>query len=667
MLFAFLFSCLGGFILYPIVMMFALGGLITGFFGKGGMKVAGLTLNSIALAPAVIMAIVTVVAMLGMGGAAVVANSAGSGARPSSRQTATDTSSRRSDTAIPLPSGDDADAQGDAAKQAAADKEAAEQAAELERLNTDKAALLANTTVGKAWKGRIVITGETPIELLLTFIESDNDGQNVALLAENLADPTARNIFRGTLKQVKPSYNNPDPTHWELEAATARGSSWLPDPYHWPPMTFRAPSGDDPNAWSVAFAKSAVALMLVPEEKPSLPEVDQQQKLVKAAVAPGACWTGTSQAPGESTQNVTLTFAAYQDDGGYCRAVLEPKDDPWSVSVFEGAVTVDDGKAYTWPVSLKSGRNAMRLTLMRDGALVGVHDGNHQLRLNPAPRVENVVAYDKSLHDAIAPGTVWEGTTQFGVEPVQYVAITFAEVRENGGYVRLVLTPKDKPLPAVVFEGTLQSDPGQINGYSLLMQPKNRAGGEYDTIFGTSHTDFNYSLKLRLSLDGTTLLGSTRYGNLRLTRPDSPPVLLDLSTAALSKKLLEICAKDTVFAGKLTNLKAGQSINVQMKIVGVSPDGKNLQMLAFSPQVRGPNIGFEGVFATDDANINDAAIQLKKVGAGTFTGSTVFGKSTGDELRFRLAPDGSKLFGWAEDEILVLSPAVDDSSAKKAE
>lgn len=51
-LFGCVFSCFGGMLLYPLVILLAVVGLILGFMAQGNLKVAGITLNALALLPA---------------------------------------------------------------------------------------------------------------------------------------------------------------------------------------------------------------------------------------------------------------------------------------------------------------------------------------------------------------------------------------------------------------------------------------------------------------------------------------------------------------------------------------------------------------------------------------------------------------------------------------
>lgn len=74
LVFGTLFSCLGGFLLYPFALLVAVIGLFLAFFAQGNLRVAGITLNALVLLPAAIAAVIIVLPMLGViavaGGAA---------------------------------------------------------------------------------------------------------------------------------------------------------------------------------------------------------------------------------------------------------------------------------------------------------------------------------------------------------------------------------------------------------------------------------------------------------------------------------------------------------------------------------------------------------------------------------------------------------------------
>jgi hypothetical protein len=63
LVFGCLFSCLGGFILYPVAALIAVIGLVLGFFARDGLRVAGITVNALALLPAVILIVMWVIGM----------------------------------------------------------------------------------------------------------------------------------------------------------------------------------------------------------------------------------------------------------------------------------------------------------------------------------------------------------------------------------------------------------------------------------------------------------------------------------------------------------------------------------------------------------------------------------------------------------------------------
>ncbi|NUQ61129.1 MAG: DUF4339 domain-containing protein [Pirellulales bacterium] len=60
---------LGGFVTYPLAALFAVAGLIAGFFARGNLRVAGILLNALALVPAVLL-LLMLLGVMGAAGAA---------------------------------------------------------------------------------------------------------------------------------------------------------------------------------------------------------------------------------------------------------------------------------------------------------------------------------------------------------------------------------------------------------------------------------------------------------------------------------------------------------------------------------------------------------------------------------------------------------------------
>jgi hypothetical protein len=60
-----LFTCLGGFLVYPIAILTSAGGVAVAFLAKGPMKVAGIAFNGLTLLLSIVMTALFALALVG--------------------------------------------------------------------------------------------------------------------------------------------------------------------------------------------------------------------------------------------------------------------------------------------------------------------------------------------------------------------------------------------------------------------------------------------------------------------------------------------------------------------------------------------------------------------------------------------------------------------------
>ena len=173
---------------------------------------------------------------------------------------------------------------------------------------------------------------------------------------------------------------------------------------------------------------------------------------------------------------------------------------------------------------------------------LGTGTGNGRLQFQAAKPIESFQRGPVRWRNALAAGARWSGTLIFGSQPARKIALTVAEVREEGRAYQLILHNPDDDRWFRVFTATLDDSDKTVDGYAMHFKP-NSTDGLRTSLHSIGFDLYGNSLrakhKLRLSADRKMLLGVSAGGELIQMVPVKTPATRPLdrmSVAKLSRK-----------------------------------------------------------------------------------------------------------------------------------
>jgi hypothetical protein len=416
-----------------------------------------------------------------------------------------------------------------------------------------------------------------------------------------------------------------------------------------PTFTMERAASDEPansRGLVARFGGQAIELSPLAEAKAEAQPTALAAKL-KRAVEPGMRWQGTMQAPGEASQAVKLTFSALRDQGSYARAVIEPADDPRNVRIFEGAVALAESEVLGWPINL---RPELRLTVQADGTLIGWH-GRQRIHCPTSQPIEGWRDPAVLVRETVAPGRRYAGTVQREGRAAEEIAITFAERRGDGEYIRAIVERTQDGLAAATYEGAIKLEDDAVSGFAIGLVMKARGYGEPALFNGWPD---QLTLSLRPLPDGISLYGFDNAGDRLKLALVADAKLPPLDTISFAQLLREKCGAGKVWVGKLKNATVQEAADVHLTFGPQNDDSSFISATISVQKARGPKVGYEGVLHVDDARVNQFAIELTKKTKGPIAQSTIFNGWTDTKLVLRMSLDGTMIYGHADNERLEL-------------
>lgn len=544
-----------------------------------------------------------------------------------------------------------------------------------ERLEREHQQLLAASEVGKSWAVSLPSESGLAKKLRMTIVQRTDEGASLAVLMVNVDNPAERSIWIGALELAPiPSDSTATVTAvrrlhdgWNLTLKAVAKTTPFPVANSGNGLVV-APAADGLITWF--NAASPVVLKLDPNAPP-LPSPATLAKNLKEWTAAGQVWEGLFQQPEKKSEKMRLTFTEVRDNGQYVRAVLESLDEPWQTVVFEGSIDTNLEALYCQPIRLKrelangcegghplftlypGTRHITSLALMAplsDDAPM-LRDGG--LELKRAAPLEDFESNKTQWKKALTPGTQWSGAVSFGDKPPQDVLVTIAEVRDELGYVRLLVEDKKVRTRLRILEGTLNRTDARVDGYALNVvglqratQPLARTSAWGGDLFGVQVDDKS---AFRLSPDGKSLLGRTAVGEwLTLTR-EKQPAALPMEKGAAAAHWRKKLVKGARWRGTLYNNEVEKKIEVELEITSEVDGEGNLTATIRIPQMPKARIDFVGLVRLEKPGFSNAfALDLTKKTRGVDSNSPVFGRWVDNHVHFRFATDGDSLLGYSD-------------------
>lgn len=415
------------------------------------------------------------------------------------------------------------------------------------------------------------------------------------------------------------------------------------------------------------LSDSRLATRLQPAEAASASQAVSQKKLDQI-ITEGNQFKGSESIIGQADRAVVMSITHYESETGNLRAVVEDAQTPFTFTVFEGKLQREAPHHLGIPVRLEwvtshshpgQQRPKKGLFSRKSGSdllLIPTEKGfvgrftQADVNLETVSGETEIVSAEQRWENTLVPGYAWRGVTKWQNEAVKRATLRVAEIRDQGKYVRLMLERDDDPVQQVVYEGSLVTEDGRIDGYGLVMQQFGTASIFEHEYFGVFFSRWQSEDKkvFRISPDGKKIYGLTTEGEVLTLEHDPAVEKTDqLATDEWKQVWKNVLTVGKIWEGTIKSIKQKQTAEVKMIVRGYELDGKQVT-LEFVPKVkRKAKTVFEGSLDISDKGTNGYGLVLKK--KLKFDGpGNVFGRWD-TQLQFRLDATGKRLIGRTND------------------
>lgn len=536
-----------------------------------------------------------------------------------------------------------------------------------QRLKTEQQALLSLLQQPMAFAGTLS-PAQTESENVNFYFEQAATPETVSGVAIQSDDPLSRVVFSGTLT-LPPVNTNKAIAYRRVH------DGWLlalkNEDSRLSPLARKVRDNRyvyyDKQKNLFQWSDGRVATSLEPAAASSSAKPMSLKELAQTVIE-GAQYKGTESITGQADRAIKMAITRFEPETGNLCVVLEDAQTPFTFAVFEGKLQREAPHHLGIPVRLsqvayKYDRNQKSVKhgifSYKSGAdllLIPTEKGfqgrfaQADLNLEKVTQESEVIPAEQRWRNALVPGYAWRGVTKWRNEAVRPATLRVAEVRDQGKYVRLTLERDDDPVQEVVYEGSLVSEDGRIDGYGLVTQQFGAAAKYEHEYFGVFFSRWESEDKkvFRISPDGKTIYGLTTDGEtLILERDPAIEKTEEMTTEERKAIWKKVLTPGTIWEGTIKNVKQKQTAELKMIVRGYELDGKQVT-LEFTPKVkRNAKTIFEGSLNNNDKGTNGFGLILKKTLKFAGPGN-VFG--SGDtKLEFRLDATGKRLLGRTND------------------
>lgn len=564
----------------------------------------------------------------------------------------------------------------------------------VERLEAEKKRLFAASEPGKSWVWSVDDRSGTSTSFRASFIQRSDDGSQVLVLITNASNPLERGVWTGAIELAPAptaddplAAERPNPDGWLLRLAASRAGRAFP--VHLSGSGLRLTAASD-GQLTAAGANPAVAW--TPDEKaPKIASLSTFTDLLAVGCKPGEVWEGELRVRDEPARDVRLTFLENRDDGQYVRTVLEAPALLHAPIVLQGTAGMSREEAVGRPVRLKPVKqmnpgelkyhpHEIELMLPLNGEPMLQ---NAELKLKRAAPIKDYAASPARWQRALQPGTVWNGKYQHVVPEFRGTTCTFkltvAEVRNDLGYVRVVIEGDSDSSQFRVLEGSVKLTDEAIDDFALVLRAKTSSRNHppgiivdwWHAFFGTRLDDESVH-RFRILPSGEEMVGVSSGGEIIELKRDADAETPAIDRASMVANWREHFTPAQRWQGMIRSRSLGAKEPIELAVKSGPNDVDEVEVLVRHTKSKFV-AAYKGTLRPDsDVNANGYALQLKKQGKGVGK-SLVFGEYDGIELEFRLDAAGPRLLGVARgthgthmpwDEILELQPQTAAKAAK---
>ena len=420
-------------------------------------------------------------------------------------------------------------------------------------------------------------------------------------------------------------------------------------------------------------------------------------KLLETRILKGAQYSGKEIITKMPDRLLKMTNMDYDQSRNLFRVVLQEKDNPFMSAVYEGVRRTDPPHHLGIPIQLKQ-TSFVNLSPSGNKLKTNLFTGHHRtLSLVPTEEGWQGVVGDSKLvfqldkdrltlptalerwKLALQPGTQWTGPLYLNNDPEEKLRMRVADYRPDENYVRLVLENGNDARQYVVYEGSLEKESGNIDGFGLILKQRGQAslGDKIEGDFFSKYIyargevwDIDWDNKVsRLSPDGNniyiyTLKGRNKGHRTILSQEETVKPGSQLKAAEYLKLWQSTLNSTKRWQGVLTAPKTKKTVDIICIIQSYEPTTHIMKLVL---EVKGNSkikANYVGTLVTTENMINGYALNLKKM-TGVKSLSHYFDAYDlgSRKVQFRLNESGTKLYGRLTDfqyddpEFIELKPA----------
>ncbi|TWU02988.1 hypothetical protein [Stieleria varia] len=336
---------------------------------------------------------------------------------------------------------------------------------------------------------------------------------------------------------------------------------------------------------------------------------------------------------------------------------VRPQPDGWSISL-----TPVEGEP---PFPKTDAQSNITLGILSDNQLAWFKSQSPVAFQNTAisSPLPDYRAYRSQIQQWTGRGRVWEGAIQYDGDVSRNVRLTFAENRDEGKYVRVIMETSVDDFAVAIFEGVLTTSPENIFSWPLNLKWTSGEGTKFQ---GTEHqlpmitSGIGGSLRLAFSPTGECFGASSSRGSL------TQNISVDLKPAAEVAEMQSSLSRwetalqsGTRWTGKIVRGESAAD-KVVLNVCEVHDDGQAFQMTIQNPDNPHQFRSFSATLDPMDRAIDGYALLLEaksSVAQPTHFGysgyADVYGVHRDAKHQFRLSTDGTTLLGISGSKELI--------------
>lgn len=273
--------------------------------------------------------------------------------------------------------------------------------------------------------------------------------------------------------------------------------------------------------------------------------------------------------------------------------------------------------------------------------------------VSPAASLPDYKAYVSQVQTWTKPGQVWDGTIQYKGEVSRKIRLTFTQVRDGWNYARAVLETPTDDHAAATFEGTVTTSADGIFSWPVKLNWTSGDGTKFkltqhEIPMITAGGGFRLSFSPAGECFGVSQSGGSLSPDITFSlKPSS--VIADFQDAPVRWRN-GLRANDRWSGTIVRGSQPAEKLS--LTVCEVDEAGRSYRMTIHNPENPSQYRAFSGTLDDADGIVDGYALTVEPrslVGPHTRVSQDgwwdIYGTSLDAKHRFRLSPDGKKLWG----------------------